>query len=297
MSVERAHIIIETNLTINNNLKHQTFLPLLMFSHFLHFRSEITNTDSQNDYESSYNALNEALLNKTEMPLLDHNSYELLLPKAHQSHHHHLQHQLEEQDQHLAAIDFLSSSTSQPSSSTSLSSCNSRSTSISLCQSACDDTDLEMLDRELNALDASMPLIDPEITQGVEQLEKAISRKRLRSEEEDNDRLVREALSQFYLPSPRLLSGIDDCPLLAAPDAKRNKSSSPTNMLNNNDLIDFQSANQNAMDFEVIMDALRLGTGSNNTSNCNANNDSCGQAAMMSENGVFHNLVVASLET
>lgn len=146
------------------------------------------------------------------------------------------------------------------------------------------DTDLETLDRELNALDASMPLVDPEITAGAEQLERAIiSRKRSRSEE-DNDRLVREALSQFtnYLPSPRLLSGIDDCPLLASPE-KRSKSSV-------NDLIDFDmnlDHNQNQKEFEVIMDALRLGSGG----------DSCGQAAMMSENGVFHNLVVASLET
>lgn len=194
----------------------------------------------------------------------------------------------------MSAIDFLSSSTSHEALSTSSASCST----MSLSRSSCDDTDLEMLDRELNALDASMPLTDPEITQGVEQLEKAITRKRQRSEDEDNDRLVREALSQFYLPSPRLLSGIDDCPLLVAPDAKRSKTSSPTNMLNTNDLIDFQSANQNSMDFEVIMDALRLGSGSNATSpNCSTNNDSCGQAAMMSENGVFHNLVVASLET
>lgn len=137
------------------------------------------------------------------------------------------------------------------------------------------DTDLETLDRELNALDASMPLVDPEITQGAEQLEKAMSRKRSRSDNDDNDRLVREALSQFYLPSPRLLSGIDDCP--GIPD-KRYKT---------NDL-DFDlnlDHNQNQKEFDVIMDALRLGS------------DSCGQAAMISESGVFHNLVVASLET
>lgn len=154
------------------------------------------------------------------------------------------------------------------------------------------DTDLETLDRELNALDATMPLVDPEITQGAEQLEKAISRKRSRSEE-DNDRLVREALSTFYLPSPRLLSGIDDCPLLlssaGSPPEKRCKSS----MLSN-DFLDFDTTldhNQNQKEFEVIMDALRLGTSTPTT------NDSCGQAAMMSEAGVFHNLVVASLET
>lgn len=167
------------------------------------------------------------------------------------------------------------------------------------------DTDLETLDRELNALDAKMPLVDPEITQGAEQLEKAISRKRSRSEE-DNDRLVREALSTFshYLPSPRLLSGIDDCPLLMSSDSKRYKtdSSSITNTsslsLSSADLLDFEfdhNHNQNQKEFEVIMDALRLG-GTSQSSNGTCN-DSCGQAAMMSENGgVFHNLV-ASLET
>lgn len=137
---------------------------------------------------------------------------------------------------------------------------------------------METLDRELNALDASMPLVDPEITQGAEQLEKAISRKRSRSEDE-NDRLVREALSHFYLPSPRLLSGIDDCPLLPEKRCKSNGSSTD---------LDFDLGldhNQNQKEFDVIMDALRLG------------NDSCGQAAMMGETGVFHNLVVASLET
>lgn len=93
------------------------------------------------------------------------------------------------------------------------------------------ETDLETLDRELCALDAAMPLVDPEITQGAEQLEQAMmSRKRKFSQKDDddnNDRLVREALSQFYLPSNRLLSGIDDCPthhLLSGPlDAKRTK--------------------------------------------------------------------------
>lgn len=150
------------------------------------------------------------------------------------------------------------------------------------------DTDLETLDRELNALDASMPLVDPEITdfleiyndkkdakvQSAEQHEKSISRKRSRTDNDENDRLVREALSQFYLPSPRLLSGIDD----DCPSDKRYKA---------NDL-DFDlnlDHNQNQKEFDVIMDALRLGS------------DSCGQAAMISESGVFHNLVVASLET
>lgn len=180
------------------------------------------------------------------------------------------------------------------------------------------DADLETLDRELNALDASMPLVDPEITQGAEQLERAISRKRSRSEE-DNDRLVREALSTFshYLPSPRLLSGIDDCPLLmgsgigvggggGCSDSKRYKTdcmqtSSSSNNLNDH-LIDFEfdhNHNQNQKEFEVIMDALRLGgTSQSNVVVGNGTcSDSCGQAAMMSENGsVFHSLV-ASLET
>ncbi|XP_055374761.1 putative uncharacterized protein DDB_G0282133 [Condylostylus longicornis] len=98
---------------------------------------------------------------------------------------------------------------------------------LSSCQSTNSvDTDLEILDRELSAIDATMPLTDPEITQGVEHLEKAVSsRKRLRSED-DNDRFVREALSHFYLPTTvtttaqKLISTvIDDCPL----DLKRPK--------------------------------------------------------------------------
>lgn len=171
----------------------------------------------------------------------------------------------------------------------------SGSSSHSCSRSSSVDTDLEILDRELNALDASMPIVDPEITQGAEQLEKAISRKRSRSEE-DNDRLV-EALSQFYCPNPRLISGIDDCPLLLGPDAKRSKTSPPTS-----DLLDFELSlvdhNQNQKEFDVIMDALRLSTGNAGPSTVATNtSDSCGQAAMMSEAGVFHNLVVASLET
>lgn len=195
---------------------------------------------------------------------------------------------------------YTSHTTTNTSSSSSLSSCSRSSRSV--------DADLETLDRELNALDASMPLVDPEITQGSEQLERAISRKRSRSEE-DNDRLVREALSTFshYLPSPRLLSGIDDCPLLmgSSNDSKRYKSdcmqtSSSSNL--NDHLIDFEfdhNHNQNQKEFEVIMDALRLGgtTQSNVVGNGTVCSDSCGQAAMMSENGsVFHSLV-ASLET
>lgn len=152
------------------------------------------------------------------------------------------------------------------------------------------DNDLEILDRELSAINSPMPLIDPEITQGAEQLEKAISsRKRQRSEDE-SDRLVREALSQFYIPPQRLISAIDDCPLdivnVGSLSPKRQKISSA------NDLDLEFDMNQNQKEFEVIMDALRLGSPSPTSS------DSCGQAAMMSESAnVFHNLVVTSLET
>ncbi|XP_055544870.1 putative uncharacterized protein DDB_G0277255 [Wyeomyia smithii] len=236
------------------------------------------------------------------------------------------------------------------------------------------DTDLETLDRELCALDAAMPLVDPEITQGAEQLEQAmVSRKRKFSQmdDEDNDRLVREALSQFYLPSNRLLSGIDDCPphllsstpssvtALSSPssvDAKRTKvdlldsgstahhhhhhhhhhhNSGSNNITNSHhhqhhhhhhhhhpfhslpDLnvaleLSSQSHHQHQKDFEVIMDALRIGAAAAAAGNgmagpgatgCNlvGNIDSCGQAAMMMMSGetgsVFHNLVVTSLET
>lgn len=189
-----------------------------------------------------------------------------------------------------------------------LSSYSTHTTTTSCSRSSrCVDTDLETVDRELIALDASMPLVDPEITQGAEQLEKAISRKRSRSEE-DNDRLVREALSTFshYLPSPRLLSGIDDCPLLMPSDSKRYKtdssscSSSSLSLSSAEHLLDFDfdhNHNQSQKEFEVIMDALRLGNCSSQSSNSSSCNDSCGQAAMLSENGgVFHNLV-ASLET
>ncbi|KAM8720244.1 hypothetical protein ACLKA7_006310 [Drosophila subpalustris] len=173
--------------------------------------------------------------------------------------------------------------------------------------------DLEILDRELSAINAPMPLIDPEITQGAEQLEKAslsASRKRLRSNSEDeSDRLVREALSQFYMPPQRLISAIEDCPLdvvglgvgvgigvgsgagvMDHNGSKRAKLTADHHL----ELVDFDM-NQNQKDFEVIMDALRLGTPSPPSG---ASSDSCGQAAMMSESAsVFHNLVVTSLET
>lgn len=219
------------------------------------------------------------------------------------------------------------------------------------CNDSSIDTDLEILDRELSAINAPMPLIDPEITQTAEQLEKAISsRKRQRSVEDESDRLVREALSQFYMPpTQRLISAIDDCPLdimsgmsgsvggnncLGNMSPKRAKISTTTstvtsagfacsssNASSSNttmtvaaaaaaigvgaDLdLDFGDLNQNQKDFEVIMDALRLGSssptsvGTNGTSSTSS--DSCGQAAMLGETttgGVFHNLVVTSLET
>lgn len=175
--------------------------------------------------------------------------------------------------------------------------------------------DLEILDRELSAINAPMPLIDPEITQGAEQLEKAslsASRKRLRSSssEDESDRLVREALSQFYIPPQRLISAIEDCPLDvvglgavvdSSSSSKRCKLSPMGGMVggavgseHHLELVDFDM-NQNQKDFEVIMDALRLGTPSPPSG---ASSDSCGQAAMMSESAsVFHNLVVTSLET
>lgn len=68
-------------------------------------------------------------------------------------------------------------------------------------------------------------------------------------------------------------------------------------------LLDFEfdhnhNHNQSQKEFEVIMDALRLGgTSQSNVVGNGTCSDSCGQAAMMSENGgVFHSLV-ASLET
>lgn len=256
-----------------------------MFSSFFLwflYRSETTNADSQIDYFSSYNSTNESLLDDSYH--LHHNHY-------HSNHH---------TNNTLSHIEY------------DCIACNSSTCSIHLsaptpCKqrrsSSKDvDTDLETLDRELNALDATMPLVDPEITQGAEQLEKAISRKRSRSDDE-NDRFVRETLSQFYLPTQRLLHTIDDCSLLVGPDTKRNKTNSS---VLGNDLMDFDLSldhNQNQKEFEVIMDALRLGTGTAAAANnmvggvVGSGSDSCGQAAMLSENGVFHNLVVASLET
>ena len=157
-----------------------------------------------------------------------------------------------------------------------------------------DDSDLESLDRELCALDN--PLVDPEITQGAEQLEQAlqISRKRKNEEfisqskmlmnEEENDRLVREALSQFYLPATRLLSEIDDCPFLNSSE-KRLKT----------------DYSQTTKELDVVIDSLRLGTSHSYSANASNHehysnyNDTCSQAAMLDASGVFS--FVASLET
>lgn len=168
------------------------------------------------------------------------------------------------------------------------------------------ETDLETLDREINALDAAMPPIDPEITQGAEQLEKAVvSRKRTRMEAcLETDRFL--ALSQFYFPSPRLLSGIDDPPGMDGL-IKRQRLVGPSF---DSALVDFDLNldHHHQREFEVIMETLRFGPtiagGNTGLQACNATtapaSDSCGHAAMLSEQcngGGFHSLVVASLET
>lgn len=177
------------------------------------------------------------------------------------------------------------------------------------------ETELETLDREIAAMNAAMPPIDPEITQGAEQLEKAVvSRKRTRME---SDRLL--ALSQFYFPSPRLLSGIDDAPgvVVEGLSSKRPRLMGP-GMSFDSALADFDLGldNQHQREFEVIMETLRFGptmvsgggamAGGNsnvqatNAATAPATADSCGHAAMLSEQcsgGGFHSLVVASLET
>lgn len=182
------------------------------------------------------------------------------------------------------------------------------------------DTDLETLDREINALDAAMPPIDPEITQGAEQLEKAVvSRKRTRMEacHLESDRFF--ALSQFYFPSPRLLTSIDDPPGMVDGLMKRPRLVGP-GMSFDSALVDFDLSldHSHQREFEVIMETLRFGptmvssggamAGGNSAGGLQASQattapataDSCGHAAMLSEQcsgGGFHGLVVASLET
>lgn len=182
------------------------------------------------------------------------------------------------------------------------------------------ETDLETLDREIAAMNAAMPPIDPEITQGAEQLEKAVvSRKRTRMEAcLESDRFF--AFSQIYFPSPRLLSGIDDPPGMSMVDGlmKRPRLMGPGSF-ESASLVDFDLGldHQHQREFEVIMETLRFGptmvsgggamAGGNSTAmqatnatTAPATADSCGHAAMMSEQcngGGFHSLVVASLET
>lgn len=181
------------------------------------------------------------------------------------------------------------------------------------------DNDLESIDREIAAMNAAMPPIDPEITQGAEQLEKAIvSRKRTRMMEADrldSDRFY--ALSHFYFPNPRLLSGIEDPPIVMDGLMKRPRLMGP-GMSFDSALVDFDLGldQHHQREFEVIMETLRFGptmvsgggamAGGNSTvqatnaANVPATADSCGHAAMLSEQcsgGGFHSLVVASLET
>ncbi|KFB40654.1 AGAP001828-PA-like protein [Anopheles sinensis] len=254
---------------------------------------------------------------------------------SHQHHHHHLHHHLLHQrlpHAHSAAhTDCNGTSSSSDSSSTSSSSCSELLTSTTMTTEASDcskpsgatvpssrksssevETDLETLDRELCALDAAMPLVDPEITQGAEQLEQAmVSRKRKFAsiDDDDSDRLVREALSQIYFPSAgRLLTGIDDCPPATTTDGgaeggavedQQSKGTSVSETIGDlspkrpkiGDLLehhhhhhhhyqlhpfshpflhpfhplpdlsgfDYQVAHHHQKEFEVIMDALRLG--------------------------------------
>lgn len=182
------------------------------------------------------------------------------------------------------------------------------------------ETDLETLDREIAAMNAAMPPIDPEITQGAEQLEKAVvSRKRTRMEAcMESDRFF--AFSQIYFPSPRLLSGIEDPPSSPIDGLmKRPRLMGAGMSFDSAALVDFDLGldHQHQREFEVIMDTLRFGptmvsgggamAGGNSTVQATsaataspATADSCGHAAMLSEQcsgGGFHSLVVASLET
>lgn len=187
------------------------------------------------------------------------------------------------------------------------------------------DSDLEILDQEINAIDASMPLIDPEITQGAEQLEKAVvSRKRTRMELH-SDRFF--ALSQFYFPcGPRLPSSTfgscsadDSTPgATDSVSAKRQRLLGPGMCFDTTALVDFDLGldQHHHREFEVIMETLRLGSTVNSGGAIAAAatattmptsgamtvpaTDTCGQAAMLSEQcngGGFHSLVVSSLET
>lgn len=144
-----------------------------------------------------------------------------------------------------------------------------------------------------------MPPIDPEITQGAEQLEKAVvSRKRTRMEEcRESDRFF--TLSQFYFPSPRLLTAIDDPPCLEG--LMKRPRLMGTGMSFDSSLVDFDLHldHHHQREFEVIMETLRFGPtmvsgggamAGGNTNGLQASNattspatDSCGHAAMQEE--------------
>lgn len=159
------------------------------------------------------------------------------------------------------------------------------------------DSDLETLDREL--ISSPILLYDPEITQNHEQLQQAVvSRKRKMAanyekrleEEKNNERLV-EALSsyQFYLPSSRLLSAIEEFPV----DENRLKLTDIEAFITNNSNNDGIHAVNGTVDFtksttisNYLMNNLHNNIGSN-----------CGKAALMDHSGIVQSLVVASLET
>lgn len=158
------------------------------------------------------------------------------------------------------------------------------------------DNDLETLDREL--ISSPILLYDPEITQNHEQLQQAVvSRKRKMAaeyenrweEEKNNDRLA-EALSsyQFYLPSSRLLSAIEDFP-------------QQENRLKLSDIEAFLSNNSNNDGIQAIntVDCSHSSTINNSLTNNLHNNigSNCGKAALMDHSGIVQSLVVASLET
>ena len=170
------------------------------------------------------------------------------------------------------------------------------------------ESELESLDREIAAINASMPPSDPEMTLGAEHLEKAlVSRKRKALE---NDRML--ALSQFYFPTPqKLLADFEDSPNLGDGLAKRPRMSFESALME----FDLGLDQQHQREIEVIMETLRFGStmvggggamagGSNNSTTAPTPavpaTDSCGHAALLSEQsngGGFHSLVVASLET
>ncbi|CAO1443288.1 unnamed protein product [Diamesa tonsa] len=148
------------------------------------------------------------------------------------------------------------------------------------------DNDLETLDMELTS--SPILLYDPEITQNHEQLQQAVvSRKRKIAaeyekrweEEKNNDRLV-EALSsyQFYLPSSRLLSAIEDLP-------------QQENRLKLSDIEAFLTNNSDGIQVMNSVDCSHSTTINNSLAN------NCGKAALMDHSGIVQSLVVASLET